>query len=128
MENREIDKYRVWDEETKEYVSSRVFINHHGEACLIKNGCFYPHKTTKEHCTGVPDKNGNLIYAGDVVRVEDDDGVCNRKERIDTGIGTVEWVDCMWFISGNIRHGLFEIDCTRNIEIIGNVHETEVSK
>lgn len=81
-----------------------------------------------EQCTGLRDKNCNLIYEGDVVRVEDDDGVCNRAERIDTGIGTVEWVDEMWYIAGDIRHGLFEIDCTRNIEIIGNVHEMEVAK
>ena len=78
-----------------------------------------------EQCTGLRDKDCNLIYEGDVLRVEDDDGVCNRKERIDTGIGTVEWVDELWYIAGDIRHCLFDIDCTRNIEIIGNVHETE---
>jgi hypothetical protein len=62
------------------------------------------------------------------VRVEDDYGVCNSDERIDTGIGTVEWVDELWYIAGDIRNGLYEIDCTRYIEVIGSIHETEVEK
>lgn len=81
-----------------------------------------------EQCTGLQDKNGKMIYEGDVVRVEDDYGVCNSDEHIDTGIGAVEWECCMWYIAGDVNNGLYEIDCTRYIEVIGNIHEMEVTK
>lgn len=129
-------KFRVWENSTKQYLNDEKFLLPSGELGFFIKSMGYPHHRIFnnqdvfiiEQCTGVKDKNGILIFEGDVVRVEDDYGVCNRKERIDTGIGTVEWVDGMWYIAGDVSNGLYEIDCTRYIEVIGNIHEMEVTK
>ena len=113
--NRARDKYRIWDEEIKEYVSSRVFINHHGEACLIRHGGFYQHKTTKEHCTGLTDKNGKLIYEGDVIQ---ENGI-NRY---------IHWHNGGWCYSVRYDskcHWHLSKEDVENAEIIGNIHDEQ---
>lgn len=122
MKNRAIDKYRVWDEEMKEYVSSLVFINHHGEVCLIKNGCFYPNKTTKEHCTGLKDKNGKLIFEGDVVKTKDfGKDIDNRINVNDYDTFVVKFHECGFYIENDSRR--FPMTYRPKLEIIGNIHE-----
>lgn len=128
--NRAMDKYRVWDEEKKEFVSSRVFINHHGETCVIKHGGFYPHKCTKEHCTGVKDKNGKLIYEGDVVL-----GSWNTKLIVfwcsvsaSFMVKTFDGYEREFHYYSNNRYlpggGISYCD----LEVIGNIHEMEKEK
>ncbi|MBR1951860.1 MAG: hypothetical protein IKA32_04750 [Lentisphaeria bacterium] len=129
--NRAIDKYRVYDEEKKEYVSSRVFINHHGETCVIRHGGFYPHKVTKEHCTGLKDKNGRLIFEGDVLGVRCSDGVLiayhvvwfeGAFHLLDPKSEFVN-VATVCALRGNVRN-----DTCGYREIIGNIHENKVWK
>ena len=120
-------KFRVWDSLDRKYLDAHtVWLSSDGYAheadCELSTIDY-----TIEQCTGLKDKNGKLIYEGDVVRVEDDYGVCNSDKHIDTGIGAVEWECEIWNIAGDVNNGLYEIDCTRYIEVIGNIHEDDMN-
>lgn len=71
-------------------------------------------------CTGLKDKNGKLIWENDVVFVTDDDG---RSGQVDTGIGEVDCLDGLWYISGRVQNGLYDIDKCFLIEVIGNIFD-----
>ena len=109
-------KYRIWDEALRRYVSERVFVNHHGEVCLIATGCFYDHGTVVEHCTGWQDKNRKLIYAGDVVDHEDH------------GRLVVVWSDnyMQFYLADGkgLRHPLC-YDMPPTLEVVGTIHDDE---
>ena len=119
-------KFRVWSKVNNRYEDDHLKLTQDGYLRVYHDGCKYDPDDEGyaiEQCTGLRDRNGILIFEGDVVRVEDDYGVCNSDERIDTGIGTVEWIDEMWYIAGDVSNGLYELDCTRYIEVIGNIHD-----
>lgn len=66
--------------------------------------------------TGITDKNGNKIWENDVVFVTDGDG-CSGSS--DTGVGEIDFLLGLWYVSGSIQNGLYDV-----LEVIG--HEAEV--
>lgn len=122
MTNNNLDrfKYRVWDNEEKCYCDEITFHTY-----LIK-GISYgtsleffinrPERFTVEQCTGLKDKNGKLIFEGDIV-----------KDRFKT-IQIVKWQDDT---SGFYPFSDSPDNCghcgggelSKNCEIIGNIHE-----
>ncbi len=68
-------------------------------------------------CTGLKDKNGKPIWENDVVSVTDEDDCSGQ---IDTGLGYILFLEGMWYIDRKVQNGLYDIDKSFQIEIIGN--------
>lgn len=82
--------------------------------------CVITHKvepSTICQCTGLQDKHGNMIWENDVVSVIDEDDCSGQ---IDTGLGYILFLEGMWYIDGKVQNGLYDIDKSFQIEIIGN--------
>lgn len=129
-------KFRVWKKKQKKYWeidgvdNHNVFINtwgslFHFDMMLDQDDYVI------EQCTGVKDKNGNLIYVGDVVCYDDTpyNGYATKK----TGVVVYRKAEFCYKYSdccGGLYQPLVPSDdfWQRKTEIIGNVHEMELEK
>ena len=71
-------------------------------------------------CTGLKDKNENLIWENDIVFVTDCDGCSGQ---IDTGVGEIDFLEGLWYISGKVQNSLYDIDKCFQLEVIGNIFD-----
>ena len=104
-------KYRVWDIRHKEYFTDpnpTPPLNSDGTLGFTYNKSDFQKYYIIEQCTGLKDKNGNLIYEGDIVA----DGYVKRK---------VVWGGWYWNAKATCDCPLDNIT-TRFVEIIGNIH------
>lgn len=112
-------KFRAWHKLNKQYYydaeqtydyllgNPPILENNFGE--LLQNDDYIV-----EQCTGVKDKNGKLIYEGDIVFIE-----CEEDNAV------IEWEnDCAAFSIGT-KDICWSFDnfCSYELEVIGNIHE-----
>lgn len=70
--------------------------------------------------TGLTDKNGRKIWENDTVYVTDDEGCSGQ---VDTGVGEIDFLEGMWYVSGDVQNGLYDIEKCMLIEVIGNIFD-----
>ena len=134
-------KIRVWDKYFKRYWTDEEVKNNiqwllYPDNDNIKN-------VVIEQCTGLRDKNGKLIYEGDIIVISNEYPFYDCKntdgEPVLNYIGIVKWIYNCWQyeyqcvnpknsgISNGINNLLnefgFDDDEFSDFEIIGNIHE-----
>ena len=125
-------KFRVWDSLINDYwKEGTIQLSGDGKPFII-DGNMQPQDIDSviiEQCTGLRDKNGKLIYEGDIVCYDDTpyNGYATKK----TGVIVYrkaqfcyKYSDCL----GGLYQPLVPSDdfWQRKTEIIGNIHEREV--
>lgn len=116
-------KFRVWDNKLKQYrTPGDIQLGANGKTFIISKELPNLYQVIEdvivEFCTGLKDKNGNLIYEGDIVK-------CDR----DFDGGRVGLIKKVAFFDGAFCLGNLDgfdwyyLNKFHNIEIIGNIHE-----
>lgn len=119
-------KFRVWDKERKRYTSVKPVVLC-GEASTreIAMPDNSDGQYVLEQCTGLRDKNGKLIYEGDILQYTDTHGFKIRQE--------VVWENDNARFTHVVDDGLglgyrlspLEKEICALKEVVGNIHEVE---
>lgn len=127
--NTERFKFRVWDKRKKRYVDCYV-IGDDGWAyqlhCASEDSYdLIPNEDVViEQCTGLKDKNGNLLYEGDVVLALE--SWSGRKREFNVIYCEKEY-GFLFVDKYQNTKALFAF-LPEELEILGNIHEMEVTK
>ena len=110
-------KFRVFSKNINGYIIGTMLVGDNGKmiydvaynCCNINRGDYII-----EQCTGLKDKNGNLIYEGDIIF----DGDYTWQ---------VKWeqYNAQWILSDEEGYETLTEPDAKYLEIIGNIHETK---
>lgn len=127
-------KFRVWKPDWKQYDNDN-YLSQNGVLVYAEvdgdgySGLFCDgYDGVIEQCTGLKDKNGRLIYEGDVIRVFNACDECDHNKDSDTGIGSVIWLEShgIFYVTGmdSPENSIYDLNFNDyHFEVIGNIHE-----
>lgn len=120
--------FRIYDNEAKKWVKDDAFISQIGDVFIAKKSrmskfgyekmqLVSERKYTVQYSIGVNDKNGKLIYAGDICKCDIEDGI------ICVIAYTAEKGAYLLFDTENMVYYPIVEELWNKIEVIGNVME-----
>ena len=118
-------KFRVWDIGEKRYIPD-VVLSDYGDAYYLQNGELMMRADSSEviieQCTGLKDKNGKLIYEGDVLLD------ASQKAFVFWNGPIASF--CEKLFDWKRKYNCFDLREIRSnrYEIIGNIHESGENK
>ena len=123
-------RFRVFDKERNDYVDdSEVELILHNDGVLLFGNWHEDIKVVEqdkyivEQCTGVRDKNGKLVYEGDIIHEVDKESDIDDVSQIVWSQYTCHFMKLDLPETGLDRHCILCEDDSPYIEIIGNIHE-----
>lgn len=135
-------KFRVWDRIHKKYIYcdfvgfcsvdksgkglKKIIFRPSGVDQLLNEGkIFYANEedVVVEQCTGLKDKNGKLIFEGDIVRARNPSKTVYDKLKVTYEIFRSAFMMSNGNKLGNYLGVFFDKDWCWDIEVIGNIHE-----
>ena len=124
--------FRFWDTQTSTMITWEDIENNPD---INLQDCFSLTRFIKQQCIGIKDKNGKLIYEGDLLLPmgEDDDRieVVWNEDKARFGL-MIEWTDpCYWnglYDETRTGRDYYDLDdfYTEELDVIGNIYESVV--
>lgn len=122
-------KLRFWNKSKNRYINTEKLVLNDGTYTQVgtkqmNNGTYYSYIVNEyntfdiipEQCTGLKDKNGKLIYEGDLIKIEDE-------------VAEIKWSNyCAGFMLES-SEDIFDFETTyaEECEIIGNIHTENIN-
>lgn len=115
-------KFRVWDKINDRWLKSTLLDIDTGYLLgYYDNQQAYKRRYVLQQCTGLKDKNGKLIYEGDIINCFDCRPCSRSFPLVEKGI--ITYKKAQFIVNTKFSEYLFED--IEDIEIIGNIYENK---